>query len=66
MSIYLIILFFILIKFSKEDYSSKNNDRKLETDSEGYSNIRIHVEYKCLVTSPNRTNSNDPLSNASQ
>ena len=62
MSFYFFIFFFILIKCSEKSDNSKKDERKLQ--SEKFSNLRIYVDYKCLISSPNKTNSNDPLKNA--
>ena len=57
MSFSFFIFFLIVITLSENIDDTLNNKRNLQTEANEYSNIRIYVDDKCLVTSQTSTES---------
>ena len=63
MAFLILLIFFVVIIYTEENDESKNNYRNL--DSNGYSNIRIHIDYSCFsVISSENTSENQLIINA--
>lgn len=62
MSFYYFLFFLILIKCSEKNNNLNDIERKLQSEeSDQYENIRIYLDYDCLISSSNKTNNNEPL-----
>ena len=57
MSFSFLIFFLIVITLSENIDDTLNNKRNLQTEANEYSNIRIYIDDKCLVTSQTSTES---------